>query len=155
MPVESFCFFEFSAGETAMQFVLDKRGQWSRLALRVVIGCIIGSVLVTIPHGIFEGRAYGQLADRAAWLTLATWCADLRYLLDQLIYAGIIFFVGAKFIETRSIFTVGFDKLDAAKVSLKGPDDDNIVWIGHRYGTRMEAETIAATIESQLKESEE
>ena len=137
-----------------MRFVLDKQEQWSRLALRVVIGCIVGSVLVAIPHGYFEGQVYGQMGDRADWLMVATWCADLRYLFDQLIYAGIIFFVGAKFIETRSIFSVGFDKMDAAKVSMKGPDDDNIVWIGHRYGSRMEAETIAATIESRLKESE-
>ena len=50
---------------------------------------------------------------------------------------------------------MGFDKLDTAKVSMKGPDDDNIVCIGHRYGTRMEAEPIAATIESRLKESGE
>lgn len=138
-----------------MPFVLDKQGQWSRLALKVIIGSIIASVVMAIPHGIFEGRVYGNLGDRMEWMTLATWCSDLRVLFDQLIYAGTIFFIGAKFIETRNIFTVGFDKLDAAKVSLKGPDDDNIVWIGHRYGTRMEAETVATTIESRLKESGE
>ena len=83
---------------------------------------------------------------------LTIWCADFRYLFEHLIYAGAIVFIGGKFIETRSIFTVGFDKLDAAKVSMKGPDDDNIVWIGHRYGSRMEAETVAAAIESRMKD---
>ncbi len=137
-----------------MQFVLDKQKQWSALALRVVIGGIVGSVLLAIPHGYFQGQVYGTMDNRAEWLMAATWCADLRYLFDQLIFAGVILFVGAKFIETRSIFTIGFDKMDAAKVCMSGPDEDNIVWIGHRYGTRMEAETIAATIESRLKESE-
>jgi hypothetical protein len=81
------------------------------------------------------------------------WCTDFRYLCDQLVYSAVIFFVGAKFVETRTIFTVGFDKLDATKVSFKGPDDDNIVWIGHRYGSRLEAETVAAAIENRMKES--
>ncbi|MBU6297041.1 MAG: hypothetical protein KGJ79_17280 [Alphaproteobacteria bacterium] len=136
-----------------MRFVLGKQEEWSRFALKVVIGCIIGSLLTAIPHGIFEGHAYGSPADRAGWLTLATWCADLRYLFDQLIYAGVVLFVGAKFIETRSIFTIGFDKLDTDKVSISGPDEDNVDWIGRRYGTRLEAETVAATIENRLKES--
>ena len=53
--------------------------------------------------------------------------------------------------EQNNNFTVGFDKTDAAKISMKGPDEDNIVWIGHKYGSRLEAETVAATIESRLK----
>ena len=79
---------------------------------------------------------------------LLVWCMDFRYLFEQLIYAGAIVFIGGKFIETRSIFTIGFDNLDKDKVRMKGPDEDNIVWIGHRYGSRLEAETVASTIES-------
>ena len=82
-----------------------------------------------------------------------TWFTDFRYMFEQLIYVGAIVFVGGKFIETRSIFTIGFDKLDAEKVRMKGPDDDNIVWIGHRYSSRLEAESVASAIESRLKES--
>jgi len=78
---------------------------------------------------------------------------DIRYLADQAVYASTIFFVGAKFFETRSIFTIGFDKQDVAKISLKGPDADNIVWIGHRYATAMEAETVAEAFAERLKES--
>jgi len=92
------------------------------------------------------------MTNMGGFYMLTIWCADFRYLFEQLIYAGAIVFIGGKFIETRSIFTVGFDKLDAAKVSMKGPDDDNIVWIGHRYGSRMEAETVAAAIESRMKD---
>jgi len=51
------------------------------------------------------------------------------------------------------MFTIGFDKLDAAKIAIKGPDDDNVVWIGHRYGTRLEAEVVANAFAERLKES--
>ncbi|MDE1986547.1 MAG: hypothetical protein KGL29_15485 [Alphaproteobacteria bacterium] len=136
-----------------MRFVLDKSDELSRLALRTALISVAATVVLSIVHGLLQGdlRAvnYGS-----PWYAMAvTWCVDFRILFEQLIYAGAIVFIGAKFIETRSIFTVGFDKLDAAKVSMKGPDDDNIVWIGHRYGTRMEADIVATTIESRLKES--
>jgi hypothetical protein len=78
---------------------------------------------------------------------------DFRYLAEQAIYAATIFFVGAKFFEMRTLFTVGFDKMDASKVKLKGPDDDNVVWVGYRYGNRMEADAIAAAFEERLKQS--
>jgi hypothetical protein len=136
-----------------MRFVLDKSDELSRLALRTAAISVAATIVLSLVHGLLEGNmrtaSYGS-----PWYAMAvTWCVDFRILFEQLIYAGAIVFIGAKFIETRSIFTVGFDKLDAAKVSMKGPDDDNIVWIGHRYGTRMEAEIVATTIESRLKES--
>ncbi len=83
---------------------------------------------------------------------LACGANDLRQVSEELIFVGIVLFIGAKFFETRTIFSVGFDKLDAAKISMKGPDDDNIVWIGHRYGSKIEAETVAAAIESRMKD---
>ena len=93
-------------------------------------------------------------SDRvASYVLFSTWVVDFRYLAEQAVYASTIFFVGAKFFETRTVFTVGFDKLDAAKIKLKGPDEDNTVWIGYRYGNRLEAETIAAAFEERLKES--
>jgi hypothetical protein len=82
-----------------------------------------------------------------------TWALDFRYLADQAIYASTIFIVGAKFIETRTVLTVGFDKLDVAKVSVKGPDENNIVWIGHRYGTQFEAEAVAVAFAERLNQS--
>jgi hypothetical protein len=95
----------------------------------------------------------GDLHNAAILSMLATWCYDLRQTVDGLIYIGALVFIGAKFFETRTIFTVGFADMDSAKISMKGPDDDNVVWIGHRYDTRLEAETVAASIESRLKES--
>jgi hypothetical protein len=78
---------------------------------------------------------------------------DFRYLAEQGVYAATIFLVGAKFIEMRTVFSIGFDRQDVAKIALQGPDDDNVVWIGHRYGTRIEAETVAAAFAERLKES--
>ena len=137
-----------------MRFVLDKQEGWSKFALQVVLVSVVGVTVLSLADGVLRGPFQATEYHGERILTmLLTWCMDFRSLFAQLVYAGAIVFIGSKFIETRTIFMVGFDKLDAAKVNMKGPDEDNIVWIGHRYGSRMEAETVAATIESRLKES--
>jgi hypothetical protein len=141
-----------------MAFVLDKKEKWSERGLSLAIWSTVVAVVLALADGVFKGPlaikyGMGDMHYAAVLSMLATWTYDLRQTVDGLIYIGALVFIGAKFFETRTIFTVGFDNLDGAKISMKGPDDDNIVWIGHRYGTRMEAETIAATIESRLKES--
>ncbi len=143
-----------------MPFVLDKQEQWSKVGLRITVISVAAAVVFSLADGVLRGLLRDALiraSDVSSWRVdmLDAWCTDFRYLAEQLTFVGALIFVAGKFIETRSIFTVGFDRMDAAKVSMKGPDDDNIVWIGHRYGTRMEAETVASAIESRLKESAE
>jgi len=48
-------------------------------------------------------------------------------------------------------FSVGFS--DASDVRIKRPDDDNVVWVGHRYALRLEAEAMAGAIQSRIKAS--
>jgi hypothetical protein len=127
--------------------------KWSELGIRILIGAVIASVVLAILDGILRGRLYGAGADRPALEMMAIWVSDFRYLADQAIYAATIFIVGAKFIEMRTVITIGFDKLNAAKMVIKGPDEDNIVWIGHRYGTPFEAEAVASVLGERLKES--
>jgi hypothetical protein len=128
--------------------------QWSDVGLRTLIGAIIASVLLALADGVMRGPiAIGTAMDQRLVLMLTTWIVDFRYLADQAVYAATIFFVGAKFFETRTMLTVGFDKLDADKLVLKGPDGDNVVWIGRRYGTAMEAESVAAVFAERLKQS--
>ena len=141
-----------------MKFVLDNQKRWSERGLSLAIWSTVAAVLFAIADGVFKGPlsfrygmgGHAQRRDpqHGGDMVLRS-SPDLR----QVMFIGIVLFVGAKFFETRTIFTFGFDNIDSAKISMKGPDDDNIVWIGHRYGTRLEAETIAATIESRLKES--
>jgi hypothetical protein len=87
-------------------------------------------------------------------IMVGVWCVDVRYIFEQLIYLAAILFVGAKFFEGRTILTVGFDKLDKDKMIVKGPDDENVVWVGHRYGSKLEAQAIAEALDSRLEESE-
>ena len=141
-----------------MKFVLDSQTRWSERGLSLAIWSTVAAVFFALADGVLKGplsfRYLGGGLNSAAILSmLATWCYDLRQVAEEGMFIGIVLFAGAKFFETRTIFTVGFDTLDSAKISMRGPDDDNIVWIGHRYGTRLEAETIAATIEGRLKES--
>ena len=131
---------------------------WSHLGLRVLIGAIVASVAIALLEGIVRGPVQYSTAaltelDRGTFSMVVTWITDFRYLADQAVYAATIFFVGAKFFETRSVLTIGFDRLDASKIVLKEPGDDNIVWIGHRYGTAVEADAIARVFAERLKES--
>ena len=129
---------------------------WSDIGLRVLIGSIVASIVLSLFDGIFRGpimMEYSLTTRDGIFVMLAYWISDFRQLAEQAVYAATIFFVGAKFFETRNIFSIGFDKLDADKLVLKGPDAENVVWIGHRYGNAVEAETIAAAFAVRLKES--
>jgi hypothetical protein len=126
--------------------------RWSEVGIRVLICAVIAAVVFALLDGLFRGELLFS-DHRVLWQVLSTSAFDLRALADTAVLASTIFIVGAKFIETRSILTVGFDKLDAAKIVVKGPDDENIVWIGHRYGTSYEAEVVANVFAERLKES--
>jgi hypothetical protein len=137
---------------------VEPNRHWSQLGLKGLIWSIIGFVILAILDGILKGPLAASdwaltNSGRISFVMIGTWVVDFRYLTEQTIYAATIFFIGAKFIETRSTFTIGFDKQDVARISLKGPDENNIVWIGHRYGTQMEAETVAEAFAERLKES--
>jgi hypothetical protein len=131
---------------------------WSQIGLKLLIGTLVATAILAIIDGVMKGpleAAYfaDSQTERAKFLMIATWIVDFRYLTEQAILAAAVIFVGAKFIETRTVFTIGFDKQDVSKISLKGPDADNVVWIGHRYATAMEAETVAEAFAERLKES--
>ena len=138
-----------------MFVVANPHRQWSDIGIRVLIGAIIASVVLSLFDGYLRGPLLlSGLPDQRGLVTmLATWTVDFRYLADQAVYAATIFLVGAKFIETRTILTVGFDKLDADKIKLRGPDENNVVWIGHRYTTPIEAHAIAEAFAERLKQN--
>jgi len=135
---------------------LEMTKSWSRIGFRVLAASVAMTVVLSIVDGVVRGPIMAaRLSPPVGTFTmLSVWITDFRYLFEQGIYASTIFLVGAKFFETRSIMTVGFDRTDASKMVLKGVDQDNIVWIGRRYGTSLEAEVVAAAIAERLKESE-
>lgn len=136
-----------------MKFILQSQKKWSERGLSLAVWSTVVAIFFALAEGIFRGPIAYSHVSAGSIVMFANWCFSFRNLSEVLISAGVFIFVGGKFFETRTIFTVGFDTLDSAKVSMKGPDDDNIVWIGHRYGTRLEAETVASNIETRLKES--
>ncbi len=130
--------------------VVKPDARWSDIGLWFLVGSIIGSITLSLLDGILRP---GNSSNHFNYLMVMAWVTDFRYLAEQGIYAATIFFVGAKFFETRTILTIGFDKLDAGKIQVKGPDEDNVVWIGHRYATKLEAQAIAETMTERLKQS--
>jgi hypothetical protein len=132
---------------------LDPGGPLSRFGRNLAIA----SVVMTFSLGLAEGLLYGAARiDEGTFTQMAmvrAWVTNFRYLFEQLIYVGALIFVGAKFIETRTILTVGFARLDADKMRLKGPDEDNVVWVGQRYGSKFEAEAMHAAMQNRMEES--
>jgi hypothetical protein len=129
-------------------------GSWSAIGLRVLIGSVIAVAFLSFADGVIKGLVLYRATDhQQLWTAISIWVMDFRYLFEQGVYAATIFFVGAKFFETRTILTIGFDKLDKDKVSVNGPDETNTVWIGHRYNNRLEAEAIADAFRERLRAS--
>jgi CO dehydrogenase/acetyl-CoA synthase beta subunit len=83
-----------------------------------------------------------------------TWVYDLHYVFEQTMLVAAVLLVGAKFFETRTVFSIGFDRVDAQKMTVKGPDENN-VWVGHRYNSAIEAEAIAAALNERINASTE
>ena len=126
----------------------------SDTALKWLIGTAILTALLAVPHGVLEGWHYGaESEERSLAIMLATMAGDTRYLCENLVYVAAFIFVGAKFFETRTTFAVTFDRVDADRLAIKGPDGDNVVWIGQRYGTPMEAQSVAAVLENRLRDA--
>jgi hypothetical protein len=135
----------------------DFHKSWSELGLRVLIVSVFVTAILSVLDGLIRGpyAAVRTSADPAMVTMFSVWISDFRYLFEQGVYAATVFFVGAKFFETRTIVTVGFDKIDATKMVFRGVDEENVVWIGRRYGTRLEAEAVAQAIAERMKESAE
>src|ERR1019366_3722359 len=103
-------------------FVVSKtNGKWSSLALRFLIASVLMSVLLSLLDGVLHGPPRDQVSIDPFSRMLVYWVLDFRYIFEQGIYASTVFFVGAKFFESRTLLTVGFDTVDSSKVSVKGP----------------------------------
>ncbi len=128
---------------------VNPRRRLSRLALAALGACVAGAVALSVAGGWIEGDP-----SRVSFVVFA-WTRHFRSLFEQGIYAATLFWVGASLIETRTLLAVGFDRLDADAMAVKGPDEANTVWIGRRYETRLEAEAVAAALASRLRDARE
>jgi hypothetical protein len=127
---------------------------WSRFALICVVLSFIGGIVFSIADGVISDAQ--MKAPHSDLLYMArTWVADLRFMSLQIIYAATILFIGAKFIEQRTVISVGFDKRDSGKMAVKGPDEKFYVWVGRKYPSRIEAENAVAALRSGIMQSEE
>lgn len=138
-----------------MQSPLKPRRSWSDLALFALILCVVATVAMCVLDGVVRGPISYANRGGAPMPTIAmlsAWVTDFRHFFEEGIFSATVFFLGAKFFETRSVLSFGFDRIDAATMTAKGPDEDNIVWIGRRFGTAHEAEAIAAMLAERLSE---
>ena len=129
---------------------LKGHGEWSALALRIMILSVVMSVALSVLDGVLHGRPYNDSVADPFFRMVIYWTTDFRYLFANGVYASVLLFVGSRFFETRTVLTVGFDTIDGSKVTVKGPDDGHVVWIGRRYDTAKEAEAVAGVISERL-----
>ena len=130
---------------------LRGEGAWSDVGLRLLTVSVVMCILLSVLDGVIRGPLQGDLVSNPLVRMVGCWVVDFRYLFEQGLYASTVFFVGAKFFETRTIMTIGFDRADGSKISLKGPDDENVVWIGRRYGSPAEAQAVASAIAGRIE----
>ncbi|HEY1711183.1 MAG TPA: hypothetical protein VGG10_23150 [Rhizomicrobium sp.] len=119
--------------------------------MRGGIVAVVVTLLLGFMHGFLRAQVGTGSLSTVQIEMYATWCSDLRFTFEQLIYCAAILFVGARFFESRMLLTIGFDLADAKKVGLKGPDSENTVWIGHRYSNAIEAQAVADALAEQLR----
>jgi hypothetical protein len=131
-----------------------RRQSWSRIALTGMIASFAVCVALSLADGVIYDASVQPKPSR--WLIMSRiWIVDLRFVFEQVIYAATILFIGARFFEQRTLISVGIDRQDIGKMSVMGPDENNILWIGRKYATRAEAETAATALRSRLMQSTE
>jgi len=133
-----------------------KKLQVVEWGLNIFLFALGAAILMVVLDAFFQVWRPDRESDAyRTYLIAYTIVSDLRYVLEQLMVCGAILFAAGKFLDMRTTVTVGFDRLDAARMSVKGPDETNTVWIGQRFDTRVEAEAIAGAMEKRLEANDE
>jgi len=113
------------------------------------------SFIASVGLGVGDGFA----SD--AWLNaphnhmltmIKTWIADFRFLSDQVLYGSIILFVGARFFEARAVLSIGFDRVDATRMAVHGPDKEGFIWVGRKYDSHAEGAAVVAALRGRIDE---
>ena len=126
------------------------QGRWSERGLRFLKLSIVMCILLSVLDGVLRGVAKDELAGSAFVKMAIIWVYDFRNAFEEGILASVLLFVGAKIFETRTLMSIGYDTVDASKIAVKGPDDNNIVWVGRRYGSSYEAEVVATAFAERI-----
>ncbi len=132
---------------------LKPNRSYSFIGLAALIGSLVGMIALSIADGLIRGYAVQHMASSDSLTTWTTWIVDFRYCFENGIWAATVFFIGAKFLETRTVLSVSFDRLDAKRIAVRGPDENNVVWIGRKFESPLEAQAVADTLAERLKQS--
>lgn len=130
-------------------FAVQSDTKRSKIGLTCLVGSIATVVVPSVVDAVLKASAT-DFTSSARYIFLGTLVVDFRYIFEQFVYAATIFFVGAKFLESRTILSVGFDKIDRDKMAVRGPDENNMVWVGRRYATALEAEAVSAAMSERI-----
>lgn len=119
---------------------------------RIAFYMLLVSIFFTVALSILDRIIHRDLLHSSQIVTV--WVLDFHYLFVQGTYTATLFWAAAKFIERQTVLSVGFHRLDAAVMSVTGPDETNTVWIGRRYGARLEAEAVVVAFEVRIQDAQ-
>jgi hypothetical protein len=131
-----------------------RRTDWSRRALTGMVISFIACILLAVGDG-FAADAWMAAPHDHRLTILRTLITDFRYLAEQIIYASTVLFIGAKFFEQRTVISIGFDKPDAGKMAVMGPDENGFIWVGRKYASRIEGESAVSELKTRIMQSSE
>jgi hypothetical protein len=69
---------------------------------------------------------------------------------QTLIWAGVLLYCFGRFTASSFVTIVGFEQTRPSELIVRGPDADNIVWLGRHYATTTEAEAVANTFRQRF-----
>jgi hypothetical protein len=66
-------------------------------------------------------------------------------------YDSVLLIVAGLLLRASQENLVGFENADESELSVEGPDEANIVWLGRRFSNAFDAEVVASALNARLK----
>lgn len=101
---------------------------------------------------VFQHKMNGTTNFDVAQM-ISDWAYDLRQVAEEGMFVSVIVMLYGKFAQTKTVFSVGFDMSERDRLMCSGPDENNVVWVGRKYDSIVEAELVAKTISDRLAKS--
>ncbi len=68
----------------------------------------------------------------------------------SLFWAGVVLYALGRLLDRSSITILGFERTEPSECTVRGPDENNTVWIGRSYKHPMDAEHAVLALKERL-----
>jgi hypothetical protein len=114
---------------------------------------LVGLVGVVLEE-LTGGTAYASGSEGQLFLRYVFSIARTLYSVGSTFsWIGALFFCLGRFLEVGLVTIVGFERTPPSELIVKGPDENNVVWIGKPYSNSFDAELAAKAFGERLGKS--